>query len=36
LGLALVNTSNVVLKAAGKPEWRKIFEEEDSAFCGEA
>jgi len=31
-GLALVNTSNVVLKAVGIPEWRKIFEAEDSDF----
>jgi hypothetical protein len=25
-----VNTSNVVLKATVRPEWRKIFEAEDS------
>jgi hypothetical protein len=30
-----VNTSNVVLKPAVMPEWRKIFEAEDSDFgCG--
>src|SRR6202035_4611548 len=29
-GLTLVNTSNVVLKATVVPEWRKIFEAEDS------
>jgi hypothetical protein len=30
-----VNTSNVVLKAAAMPEWRKLFEVKDSDFgCG--
>jgi hypothetical protein len=30
-----VTTSNVVLKPAVMPEWRKIFEAEDSDFgCG--
>src|SRR5580658_6903003 len=29
-GPTLVNTSNVVLKAAVMPEWRKFFEAEDS------
>jgi hypothetical protein len=31
-----VNTSNVVLKATVMPEWRKIFEAEDSDFGGGA
>ena len=30
LGLALVNTSNVVSEDQDIPEWRKIFEAEDS------
>src|ERR1700722_6879378 len=34
LGLALVNTSNVVLKATVMPEWPTIFEAEDSDFGG--
>jgi hypothetical protein len=34
LGLTLVNTSNVVLKATVMPEWRKIFEAKDSGFGG--
>jgi len=35
LVLAPVNTANVVLKATVMPEWRKIFEAEDSDFgCG--
>ncbi len=35
-GPTLVNTSNVVLKATVMPEWRKIFEAEDSDFGGGA
>ncbi len=31
-----MNTSNVVLKAAVKPEWRKLLEVEDSDFGGGA
>jgi hypothetical protein len=31
-----VNTSNVVLKTANMPEWRKIFEAEDSDLGGGA
>ena len=33
-GPTLVNTSNVVLKARVMPEWRKIFEGEESDFAG--
>src|ERR1017187_7476380 len=33
-GPTLVNTSNVVLKATVMPEWRKMFEAEDSGFGG--
>jgi hypothetical protein len=36
LGLALVNTSNVVLKTTVVPEWLKIFEAEDPDFGGGA
>ena len=35
-GLTLVNTSNVVLKTRVIPEWRKVFEAEDSDFGGGA
>jgi hypothetical protein len=31
-----VNTSNVALKATAMPEWRRIFEAEDSDFGGGA
>src|ERR1700730_17979914 len=35
-GPTLVNTSNVVLKSAVMPEWRKLFEAGDSDFGGGA